>query len=152
MQHVIRNKNVHRVINALIWLLIFTFAPFLLQVIFYNALPFDYFVNIHKQELSSIDGSVLEFTTERDALFNIQASAIKEVYRVGEKIDTQISGTKFSKFIFEKHNNDREIGFNIDWGYNLAPGEYYAIDQISIDLPYAKPKTKTIITNRVTVE
>jgi len=129
--------------------LLFLAIPRVIEYVYYTALPFDYFVNIEKQELVDIDGYVITLETNRRARHDIQANAVKEIYRVGETV-LQIAGTKETTFVFEKEQNDKDFVFEIIWEYPIEePGEYYLIDNIELKLPLGITKTKTIITNTI---
>ena len=144
-----KKKLLTKIISLTVMALLFLAIPRVIEYVYYTALPFDYFVNIEKQELVDIDGYVITLETNRRARHDIQANAVKEIYRVGETV-LQIAGTKETTFVFEKEQNDKDFVFEIIWEYPIEePGEYYLIDNIELKLPLGITKTKTIITNTI---
>lgn len=146
-----KDKRFHFLVNMLIWLGIFTIVPSLVQTIIFNVLPFDYFIDIEHQEIISIEGDMITFETVRDVRFDIEAHAIKELYKI-EDHHIQMPENKVSDFVFEEGKDGELFQFKLEWAYEITePGEYYIIDHITINPPFSKPKTKTITTNVITI-
>jgi len=146
MKDLIHNKGTYKLVNIFIWFLIFTIVPVILQIAIYAFLPFDYFVKIKSYVVEDTNTQVLTINLNRIARFDIEATSLKEYYRITENGDAQVYESEKRVFIYETEANNRTILIKQPI-QEMKSGDYYISDYISLQLPRGITKTKTIKSN-----
>ena len=151
MRKIVHNKISYLLINMLIWFAIFSVVPTLFQLLLYFTLPFDYFVKINSYVANHSSSQIITIKLNRIARFDVEATSIKEVYRVDEDGIKQVYEVPKRMFVYETDANGQTVTFEQPVP-DLPVGNYYISDTITLELPKGIEKTKTIKSNSFLVE
>lgn len=112
-----------------------------------SIMPFSHFVDIENIEAYNVavGEQVQKFSIIRKARFDIDATSIKEVYRLDNGTPNQLYSIRESTFIYEKDGNGKELNFEITLNRPVERiSEFYTIDKICLQLPKGIEKCDTL--------